>query len=489
MTGSTPIEERLRHALAAQASTTQTDPTAWDIIQDQTGQPPRARAPQARRSTRLVLAPLVGASMVALVVGALLVRGGSSRLGLSAGPDGIFLVPEGLDPRFRLVHATSEEGLGALQAGPATRVFGRRAPDGAALTAAAIVRAPAGDVLDGTEPEGALAVVGEVLTVHRDGYGRRILVWADGASGLDVALIIYGLGNHELTSLVESLWAGVLSAVPRLPAGFVTVFDGRLPPGPFPFTGLTWESEAGDRLSLNVARVPGLTLDGPAWELPGGRAVAVRGTTGIFADRAESVLTWIEPTGVVVLMSSPTLGEQELVAIARLLTPLSQADWQLLASTAQDRGPVPPPPSQLVPVPGQPSSPAQADSFLVVRPVLVRSNPPCPAGAVAQASAGQAVVCYEVGPAWMDAGDVARATARRDAATGTWLVETTLTAQGTARFRALAQAVGAGGQIAIVVDGKVVAAPVLASVAVPSTTVIAGLDEQTARSLAGRLNP
>jgi preprotein translocase subunit SecD len=68
-------------------------------------------------------------------------------------------------------------------------------------------------------------------------------------------------------------------------------------------------------------------------------------------------------------------------------------------------------------------------------------------------------------------------------------VELTLTTDGAARFDALARDVGTGGQIAVVVDGRVVSAPRLAGGPPPNKGVVTGLDEPTARGLADRLRP
>lgn len=68
-------------------------------------------------------------------------------------------------------------------------------------------------------------------------------------------------------------------------------------------------------------------------------------------------------------------------------------------------------------------------------------------------------------------------------------MEFTLTSGGAARFNTLFQAVGTGGQIAILVNGGLVSAPKVASPSAPTKGVVAGLDEQAARHLADRLKP
>ena len=108
---------------------------------------------------------------------------------------------------------------------------------------------------------------------------------------------------------------------------------------------------------------------------------------------------------------------------------------------------------------------------------------------VAEKVADQEVTCYRLGPAHLRADDVSTATARQSRGTEGWEVEFTLSTQGVARFNALLQAVGAGGQVAILVDGRLVSAPRVSSPSASPKGVVTGLDEQTARHLADRLKP
>jgi len=101
-------------------------------------------------------------------------------------------------------------------------------------------------------------------------------------------------------------------------------------------------------------------------------------------------------------------------------------------------------------------------------------------------SAGEDVACYQVTAPFVFADDVDTAAVREDRPTGRWTVEHTLTPRGLMRMEALFRDVGAGGQVAVVVDGRVVSAhrPEVPPV---SRGVVTGLDEEAARSLADRL--
>lgn len=188
---------------------------------------------------------------------------------------------------------------------------------------------------------------------------------------------------------------------------------------------------------------------------------------------------------------SPDLGESDLLEIAEGLRTIDEQEWKDLYATAERHEL---PRENALPVPGGPPATISGDSFFHFHPVLDRSDPPCsaqspppPAVVLRQLSAGAEVACYEVGPPGIEADDVTRATARPDQNPGVWQVELTLSAQGTARVDALARQVGAGGQIAVVVDERVVSAPVLATASLRGPIVVTGLDEQAARDLARRL--
>ena len=96
--------------------------------------------------------------------------------------------------------------------------------------------------------------------------------------------------------------------------------------------------------------------------------------------------------------------------------------------------------------------------------------------------------CFELGPAGVDAGDVASAEVVTSRATGTDEVTFTLSPAGTMRFNAMARAVGLGGQAAMVVDGVVVSAPRIQVLEFSGSGVVTGLDAAAAQRLAKRLN-
>jgi preprotein translocase subunit SecD len=97
---------------------------------------------------------------------------------------------------------------------------------------------------------------------------------------------------------------------------------------------------------------------------------------------------------------------------------------------------------------------------------------------------------YVLGPRVVDGGDVERALARPDAASGPgWMVFVDLSADGTDAFATATEA-AVGSQIAIIVDGRIVSSP---TVAAPITSgnvlVTSGLTERQAESLASRIDP
>lgn len=127
-------------------------------------------------------------------------------------------------------------------------------------------------------------------------------------------------------------------------------------------------------------------------------------------------------------------------------------------------------------------------SYFTIRPVRRQSAPPCAPPAFSEFQGGQAVHCYELGVAAVDAGDVSSAAVVANSVTGAAQVTFQLSPDGTARFNAMAQAVGRGGQAAIVVDRVVVSAPRLDTTEFPGSGVVTGLDAATAQELATRLN-
>jgi len=145
---------------------------------------------------------------------------------------------------------------------------------------------------------------------------------------------------------------------------------------------------------------------------------------------------------------------------------------------------------------GTPKVLTAANGYFVIAPVDGQSIPPCradpsapSAAVVAGKVADQEATCYRLGPAQLAADDVSTATARQSRATEGWEVEFTLSTEGAARFSTLLRAVGAGGQVAILVDGRLVSAPRVSSPSASPKGVVTGLDEQTARHLADRLKP
>ena len=125
-------------------------------------------------------------------------------------------------------------------------------------------------------------------------------------------------------------------------------------------------------------------------------------------------------------------------------------------------------------------------SFFTIRPVIRESSPPCNPPALAERRNGQAVRCYELGPAEVDAEDVISA-AVVASLTGTEEVTFELSPEGIGRFNALARNVGLGGRAAIVVDGAVVSAPILQVTEFSGRGVVAGLTADEARHLVVRL--
>lgn len=492
------VEERLRRALAHQAATTTTAPDGWRRI--------RARI-EGRRLLRPgfarwgVLAPAAAVGVVVMIVAAVLAGSGDDgRVHVAGGPGRLYLAPTGVDGSFHLLAAGSDPQTPS----PAGhyRAYGRRAADGVALEASAVIVVPGDFALIGAIPEPQpLQVLGRDLTVSGDDAGTRTLSWAQ-ADGRSVAVITFGLSQPDLVVLAESLLrAEADTAAPALPPGFVAIRDGALADGLPNVSFSTWEAAPGRRFTVNVSDVPAISVDDLAWWLPGGRATKVRGTTAIYAAHPEGALAWIERPGTTVSVYATGMSEKELTTIAENLRPVDAAAWRDLVARAPGKGPgVPiisgsgpggPPP----PPPTGPSKLLTADnSYFLIQPVQGRSAPPCPAASagplsptVAERRDGQDVACFQVGPPALDAGDVATATARQNRGTGLWEVEFTLTAEGAARFGGLAREVGAGGQIVIRVDGQVVSAPGLGNVAPTTTGMVTGLDEQTARRLADRL--
>lgn len=485
------VEERLHSALSQQAEATTTSPDGWNRIRARIDRNPGVWWPSLGRWA--VWAPVAAMALVVLMVLAGLNR--DSSVQVTGGGKRMYLAPTNVEGRFRLVAAGDDPGPFP---GGIFRAYGRRAPDGVALEAAVVVNVPGDFALVGAIPEPApLRAVGRDVSVAGDDLGRRILSWSQ-ADGRSVGVMTYGLSQGELVTLAESLLTGDASKdAPSLPAGFVPVGDGTLPEGPLVMSHSTWQARDGAQVFVNVTEYPGVTLDHVAWWLPGGRATEVRGTTGIFAQRRDADLVWIEQPGTVVTLHGTGMPPSELLTIAEGLRVLDEAEWRELVARVrasgggglQPSGPNLGDPQQQVP-----SRVLTAkNSYFLVRPVHGRSAPPCPAGpsgpmapVVAERVDGKEVACLHVGPPGLDADDVDTASVREERVGGRWEVEFTLTTEGSSRLSALRRDAGPDGHVAIVVDGHVASVPTLTDG--PTTRgIVSGLDETIARHLADRL--
>jgi hypothetical protein len=327
------------------------------------------------------------------------------------------------------------------------------------------------------------------VPVARDPSGQTIVSWTQ-PDGRTVGVITFGLSEAELVAVVESLLpADAATAVPALPVGFTPISSGTEDGVPPRVTLQSWHAGDGSRFSVAVSEDARATVEDLAWWLPGSQARKLRNTTALYRGGDESLLVWIERPGTVVTLQGNGVSEQELVAIAQGLRPISDAAWRDLTnrapapppSIAMSRPDIGPPPGAVVP----------ANVYFVLVPVRGRTDPPCPTNRVGvflpETVAGREVGCYEVSGPFVYADDVDTAVARLDPTSGAWAVDYTLTPQGVDHMNALYRAVGAGGQFGVVVDGRLVSAPRFDGP--PGTKgAVTGLDEQTARGLAGRLS-
>lgn len=476
------VEERLRRALAQHAESTKTSPDAWRQVQARRA---AGRRPALVRWT--LLAPAAVVTVLVLVVVALSGDGGNGTLRVTGDAGRLYLEPTGAEPRFLFA------GAGNPEREPWTfRAYGRRGVDGITFDASVVVAAPEGRLLEGVTflPE-PLRAAGRDVKVAGDAFGRRFLSWTQ-ADGRTVGVMTHNLSQAELVAVAESLLSGdAATADPVLPAGFAAVDSGRIAGGTA-VAMQTWQADDGDNFTLSVADEPGATFDRVAWSMAGGRVASVRGTTAMYRPGFTGYLGWIERPGTVVTLVGNGLTEQELVAVAEGLRPIDEAQWRRMVNTpraSQNAGPPQRalgPPPDMGPPPGAVPSPAAWLAFL---PVRGQDAPPCRTIQelwLAEIRAGREVACYKIGGPALNAGDIASAAARQDRTTGTWTVEFILTEAGSARFTALFRDVGAGGQYAVMVDGKLVS--VLRFDAAPSGKgVITDLDGQTARSVADRL--
>ncbi len=486
------LDERLRRAMGQQAQSTTTAPDGWRRVQARLD----GDAPLRRSGRRwFILVPVATLALVALVVPTILTAGGGERsVHVAGGAGRLYLAPTGVQGRFHLTGADTDPQV-LVQPATTFRAFGRRAPDGLALEASVVITVPADFALTGADAEGPpLPVLGRDDTVSTDHYGLKILSWAQ-AGGQTVGVMTYGLAEGDLTALAKSLVAGdAATEAPVLPPGIAPVHSGRLPAGALPVTIQSWEADDGDGFMVTVADVPDVTADDVAWYLPGGRAAKVRGRVGVYSERQDRDLMWIERPGVVVTVHAIGLSGKDVQAVANGLQPVSEQAWQDLTASAPRPGAAAAGP--VVVVPASPKLLTADNSYFPIRPIEGRLTPPCDAGPIdpaaqvlAETRDGRVVGCVRLGPAMVAADDVATATARQGRTALEWEVEFTLSKEGAARFGGWTRAVGTGGEIAILVDGRVVSTPRLASPSVSVTGAVTGLDEQTARRLAARLRP
>lgn len=324
-----PVEERLRRALAQHAAATAAPPDAWQRIEAATR---RRRRPQLMRP--VLLAPALAVAMIVLV--ATLNRDDEAKRVRVAGEAGrVYLAPSGLEG-YRLTEAITDPQSPPAPAGT-QRVFARRGADGVTMPASIVVNIPPDQQPQVTGPgTKTLHIAGEDLATYRDPDGRLVLSWQE-AGGPAVGLSAFGVSDEEIVAVAESLRPGpAATSTPRLPDGFAIVQDGPLPTAPFRLTDQAWESKA-DKFRLTVTEVPSVSLDAVAWGHPHGRAVAVRGTTGLFDDatsRDPSMLTWIERHDTVVTMLGFDMDLARLREIADGLRPIDETGWHKLATTA-----------------------------------------------------------------------------------------------------------------------------------------------------------
>ena len=254
ISGST--EERLRRALAQHAQSTTTSPAGWPRIRTRLGPNGHVHGPRLLRWA--ILAPAVAVVVVGLMLLVSLAgREGDGVVRVTGGPGRLYLAPTGVDGRFRLTGADTDPQTSPQPAG-IFRAFGRRAPDGLALQASAVITVPSDFALVGAEPERApLRVLGRDVSVSRDDFGRRILAWSQ-ADGRTVGVMSSDLSEGELAALAESLIGGdATKDVPSLPVGFTPVHSGALPGGVPQVSFQNWEANDGDSFEVSVSEVPG----------------------------------------------------------------------------------------------------------------------------------------------------------------------------------------------------------------------------------------
>ncbi|MGH9155924.1 MAG: hypothetical protein ACRD1K_08870 [Acidimicrobiales bacterium] len=311
----TPVEDRLREALARQAETTKVDPGGWERIESRLG--PRRWLSGVVRPGVLVPALAVVALVVAVVT--VSQRGQDSRVRAADAPGRLYLVPtlEGFKLENVLIDPPVDERVPRV-----TRVFGRRSPDGVTLNAAVGV------------------LVSSVLAPRFEQDGMQVVEWRQGSQF--VTLVTYGLSSAEAAAAEASLRAGPAEVTPpAAPADFETIFEvttDLVASRPQMFVDQTWRSAAGGEFHLTVTEALDASLDAIAWGQPGSRLVAVRGTDGLVSADGDT-MTWVERTGIAVTVYGPDLGPAELVAIAGSLRPIDGDAWKKLIVGVPDRLP------------------------------------------------------------------------------------------------------------------------------------------------------
>ena len=298
---STPVDERLRDALGAQAAATTVDPDGWERIRRRTA---RRRPAWARPG---LVAPAL--AVVALVLGAVALAPGddASRLRAAAPPGRLYLVPT--LPGFALANVVVDPDLGSPAPSRRLRVFGRPAADGVTFAASAVV------------------TVGDPLEPVQDLVDGRAVSWREGDRA--VSLTTFGLSDAEAAAVEASLRAFPADvAPPDLPPGFVTVVDEVLPVVPARFVHQTWRNASGS-FDLVVAEDARARLDVLAAQAPGAAAARVRGTDGLLLPEGGG-LTWLERPSAAVTVFGPGLGPAELRAVAESLEPVDEAAWRRL---------------------------------------------------------------------------------------------------------------------------------------------------------------
>jgi len=404
----------------------------------------------------------------------------------------LYLAPTGVGGRYHLLAADTDPQ--SAQTAGIFRAFGRRASDGLALEASVVITVPGDLALVGSDPEPALLhVLGQEVDQWVDPRGVRSLTWGQ-RDGTTAAAMTWGVSEPDLIALAASLLPGDAARdAPALPAGFAPIHSGVLSGGVPMVSVQNWQADDGTEFGVSVVDVPGVTFEDLGWYLPGGHATQVRATMGVYSSSPDSALTWLERPGVVVTMQGVGIAERDLLAIAENLRPIDEAGWKALMSQMGQAGNGAPP-SRFVTALGPVKVLTGANRYFVIRPVEQRLFPPCAAGpsrpsaeVVAETRDGREVACYQVGSPLVAADDVTKAMARRSPAGDGWEVEFTVTSEGAARFQALLQDVRSSHLVAILVDDRLVSLPRVASGAEPSRGVVNGLDEQTARHLAERL--